>query len=47
MGAIDDNAQSAAAVTENYLKVAIDKLMAGDNAESASGRVVGCTIRKN
>ena len=46
-GAIDDNAQSETAVTENYLKAAIDNLLSGNKGESVSGRVVGCTIRKN
>ncbi|HRI80375.1 MAG TPA: redoxin domain-containing protein [Cyclobacteriaceae bacterium] len=44
-GAIDDNAQSAEAVTTHYLKAAIDNVLAG-RSETTTARVVGCTIRK-
>jgi peroxiredoxin len=46
-GAIDDNAQTAAAVTHTYLKDAINKLLAGDKIEVSDVRPVGCSIRKN
>ena len=45
-GAIDDNAQSAPAVTAHYLKAAIDKLLAGQIPEVTTVRTVGCTIRR-
>lgn len=46
-GAIDDNPQTAAAVTHTYLKDAINKLLAGDKIEVPEVRPVGCSIRKN
>lgn len=46
-GAIDDNAQMAADVKQNYLKVAIEKLLAGQKIEVATVRATGCTIRRN
>ncbi len=45
-GAIDDNPQSAPAVTVQYLKSAIDKLLAGQKNDVATVRAVGCTIRR-
>ena len=45
-GAIDDNPQIANAVSQNYLKEAIDKLLAGSNADTPVVRAIGCTIRR-
>ncbi|MEJ0056852.1 MAG: thioredoxin family protein [Bacteroidota bacterium] len=45
-GALDDNAQASVAVTETYLRSAIDKLLAGQPISAANVRAVGCTIRK-
>ncbi|NOT74486.1 MAG: redoxin domain-containing protein [Cyclobacteriaceae bacterium] len=45
-GAIDDNAQVSAAVSETYLRASIDKLLAGQKIELTNVRPVGCTIRK-
>jgi hypothetical protein len=44
-GAIDDNPQVAQDAKQNYLKNAIDKLLAGQTPD-AGVRAVGCTIRK-
>ena len=44
-GAIDDNPQVAQDARQNYLKNAIDKLLANQTPD-ASVRAVGCTIRK-
>lgn len=45
-GAIDDNPQTANAVGQNYLKDAIDKLLAGSNGDIPTVRAIGCTIRR-
>lgn len=45
-GALDDNAQASVAVTETYLRSAIDKLLAGQTIATPAVRAVGCTIRK-
>jgi AhpC/TSA family len=45
-GALDDNAQASVAVTETYLRSAIDKLLAGQPISVVTARAVGCTIRK-
>jgi len=44
-GAIDDNPQLATGVKENYLKKAIDDLLAGKTVGVNSVRAVGCSIR--
>ena len=44
-GALDDNPQVATDVKQNYLKDAIDKLLAGQKS-AESTRAVGCTIRR-
>lgn len=44
-GAIDDNPQMASAVSQPYLKAAIDQLLAGKATQIPSTRTVGCTIR--
>ncbi|MBX2961852.1 MAG: redoxin domain-containing protein [Cyclobacteriaceae bacterium] len=46
-GAIDDNPQSAEDVINNFLKDAIDQLLAGEKIENAETRPVGCNIRRN
>ncbi len=45
-GAIDDNPQVASAVTQFYLKTAIDKMLAGQKIDLPMVRAVGCSIRK-
>jgi AhpC/TSA family len=45
-GPIDDNAQSAAAVTRSYLKEAIENQLVGKSSELSNLRTIGCTIRK-
>lgn len=45
-GAIDDNAQVSAAVTESYLRSAIDKLLAGQSVGTPTVRAIGCSIRR-
>ncbi len=45
-GAIDDNPQVATDTKQNYLKDAIDKVLAGQKVDVASNRVMGCTIRR-
>jgi len=45
-GAIDDNPQVANDVKQNYLKDAIDKLLAGQKIETANNRAVGCSVRR-
>ncbi|HEY5823447.1 MAG TPA: thioredoxin family protein [Cyclobacteriaceae bacterium] len=45
-GAIDDNPQVANDVKQNYLKEAIDKLLAGQKIEVANVRAVGCSVRR-
>ena len=44
-GALDDNPQAPKAVTDSYLKKAIDSLLTGQEASQAT-RPVGCSIRK-
>lgn len=45
-GALDDNAQSSKDVKQNFLKDAIDKLLAGQKSDLTTQRAVGCTIRR-
>jgi len=45
-GAIDDNPQAASDAKQNFLKAALDKLIAGQKIESSTQRAVGCTIRR-
>ena len=45
-GAIDDNPQVANDVKQNYLKDAINKLLAGQKIEVANVRAVGCSVRR-
>jgi len=45
IGAIDNNAQDANAVTIKYLENAIDALNAGKNPDPAETKAIGCTIK--
>jgi hypothetical protein len=45
-GAIDDNAQVEADVRHNYLRDAIDIMLANQKIETAEVRPVGCTLKK-
>jgi hypothetical protein len=46
VGAIDDNANSAADVEEFYIKDAIEQLSAGQPITIASTKSIGCTIKR-
>lgn len=46
VGAIDDNANSAADVEEFYIKDAIEQLSAGQPITTASTKSIGCTIKR-
>jgi len=45
-GAIDDNPQVATDIKQNYLKDAIEKLLAGQKIDVANVRAGGCSIRR-
>jgi peroxiredoxin len=45
IGAIDDNADDASAVTTKYVENAVDNLLAGKKAEPSFTKAVGCTIK--
>ncbi len=45
VGAIDDNAMDASAVTTRYLEDAIGALLAGNAPDPATTKAVGCTIK--
>ncbi len=45
-GAIDDNPQVPKDANQNFLKDAIDKMLAGQKIEVNNNRAVGCTIRR-
>jgi peroxiredoxin len=45
VGAIDDNAMDAAAVSKRYLEKAIGALMAGDKPNPSTTKAIGCTIK--
>ncbi len=45
IGAIDDNAMDASAVTERYLEKAIGAVMAGNEPKPATTKAIGCTIK--
>jgi peroxiredoxin len=45
IGAIDDNAMEASAVTKKYLQGAIKALMSGDKPKPSSTKAIGCTIK--
>ena len=46
VGAIDDNANSAADVEEFYIKDAIEQLSAGQAITQSSTKSIGCTIKR-
>ncbi|MEQ9310393.1 MAG: redoxin domain-containing protein [Balneolaceae bacterium] len=46
VGAIDDNADSAISVKENYLKNAIQQLIAGEQIKKPNTKTTGCTIKR-
>lgn len=45
-GAIDDNPQSAQAVTANYLPDAIEHVVSGKPLMTSQTRAAGCSIRR-
>jgi peroxiredoxin len=45
IGAIDDNAQDASAVSQKYLENAITALENGEKPDPASTRAIGCSIK--
>lgn len=45
IGAIDDNAMDASAVTQRYLEAAIAALMSGNKPKPESTKAIGCTIK--
>jgi hypothetical protein len=46
VGAIDDNANSAAEVEDFYIKDAIEQLSTGQAITRASTKSIGCTIKR-
>ncbi len=45
IGAIDDNAMDASAVTQRYLDAAIGALISGDTPSPSTTKAIGCTIK--
>lgn len=45
IGAIDDNAMEASAVTKKYLEDAIKAISSGNKANPATTKAIGCTIK--
>ena len=45
IGAIDDNAMDASAVTQRYLESAIGALISGDTPSPHTTKAIGCTIK--
>lgn len=45
IGAIDNNYQDAAAVTEKYVEDAVDALMEGKKIAVETTKAIGCTIK--
>lgn len=45
IGAIDDNAMDASAVTQRYLEAAIAALISGNKPKPESTKAIGCTIK--
>jgi peroxiredoxin len=45
IGAIDDSARDASAVTKKYVEDAVDALLSGKDVVSAKTKAVGCTIK--
>ncbi|RXP58644.1 thioredoxin family protein [Lutibacter sp. HS1-25] len=46
MGAIDNNSQDEAAVTEKYVENAVDALLAGKKPTINTTKAIGCSIKK-
>ncbi len=46
MGAIDNNSQDEAAVTEKYVENAVDALLAGKKPTVNTTKAIGCSIKK-
>jgi thioredoxin-related protein len=46
-GSIDDNASRAEAVTQYFLKDAIEKMVAGQQILNATTETLGCSIKRN
>ncbi|MBE9029893.1 thioredoxin family protein [filamentous cyanobacterium LEGE 11480] len=44
-GAIDDNAQDATAVSQPFLRAAIDQILAGQSIQPNSTEPVGCSVK--
>ena len=45
IGAIDDNAMDASAVSQRYLEGAIEAVISGENPSPNSTKAIGCTIK--
>jgi peroxiredoxin len=45
IGALDNNAQDASAVTERYVEDAIAALERGENPDPSSTKAIGCSIK--
>jgi len=45
IGAIDDNAMDASAVSKKYLERSISALLKGSDPDPAMTKAVGCTIK--
>jgi hypothetical protein len=45
IGAIDDNAMEASAVTKKYLETAIKAVSSGNKANPDTTKAIGCTIK--
>ncbi len=46
-GSIDDNANRAEAVTQYFLKDAIEQMVAGEQILKATSKTLGCSIKRN
>ncbi|MEN8203253.1 MAG: thioredoxin family protein [Bacteroidota bacterium] len=46
IGAIDDNAMDASAVTQRYLEAAIGALISGNKPSPETTKAIGCTIKE-
>ncbi len=45
IGAIDDNARKAEAVTKRYVETAVDELLAGKKVTTSKTKAIGCGIK--
>jgi peroxiredoxin len=45
IGAIDDNARDASAVTKKYVEEAVDAMLSGKSVSTGKTKAVGCTIK--